>query len=397
MEKKVSGKPKSIEQRKQLYSLDGIRGICGICVVFYHLVGTIYHYQPYTKIVNHGYLIVDFFYLITGFVLGYAYDKKKTSLSAWSFVKRRFVRLQPLVFLTSLVPTFFLRYLNAPSIGWVNYGDVPVLNRVVLLILATLNIPAPKSLVYSAKPSMFPLNPPQWFLVYAYIGNILYIAVLRHCRTSVLCVCAAISALCTGYMTFTSEFGYVNGGFLLNDRKMAPFGIVRLMTPLLIGQVISRVYQKQEMKSKEEEKKGKKSSGGIRFAFWIASACLISMSKVPYLRKEGESAYRNAAFDTSAVTIIEPLILMVIINGCQPSQWECDLFVWMGKMSYSLFLCHCIFIDFVSCWVANNNLSFDYVWIMFVGIIVLSVVLAHFYEIYFNEPVQKWISVHLRV
>ena len=49
--------------------LDGLRGVAAVLVVAYHLFETYYHggtSQP----INHGYLAVDFFFVLSGFVIG---------------------------------------------------------------------------------------------------------------------------------------------------------------------------------------------------------------------------------------------------------------------------------------------------------------------------------------
>jgi peptidoglycan/LPS O-acetylase OafA/YrhL len=46
---------------------------------------------------NHGYLAVDFFFLLSGFVIAYAYDDRWGQMSQWTFYRRRIVRLQPMV------------------------------------------------------------------------------------------------------------------------------------------------------------------------------------------------------------------------------------------------------------------------------------------------------------
>lgn len=47
--------------------------------------------------INHGYLAVDFFFLLSGFVIGYAYDDRWHKMSTSDFFKRRLIRLQPMV------------------------------------------------------------------------------------------------------------------------------------------------------------------------------------------------------------------------------------------------------------------------------------------------------------
>jgi peptidoglycan/LPS O-acetylase OafA/YrhL len=44
------------------------------------------------QIVNHGYLAVDFFFLLSGFVISYAYDDRWETLSFREFARRRIIR-----------------------------------------------------------------------------------------------------------------------------------------------------------------------------------------------------------------------------------------------------------------------------------------------------------------
>ena len=55
--------------------LDGLRGVAAMIVVAYHLFET-YSADPVHQILNHGYLAVDFFFVLSGFVIGYAYDDR---------------------------------------------------------------------------------------------------------------------------------------------------------------------------------------------------------------------------------------------------------------------------------------------------------------------------------
>ena len=58
--------------------LDGLRGVASVIVVAFHLLET-YSSGPAYQIINHGYLAVDFFFVLSGFVIGYAYDDRGTA------------------------------------------------------------------------------------------------------------------------------------------------------------------------------------------------------------------------------------------------------------------------------------------------------------------------------
>ena len=78
--------------------LDGLRGVAAVLVVAYHLLESYCGGDHTKQILNHGYLAVDFFFVLSGFVIGYAYDDRwAKGLTTWGFFKRRLVRLHPMV------------------------------------------------------------------------------------------------------------------------------------------------------------------------------------------------------------------------------------------------------------------------------------------------------------
>ena len=51
--------------------LDGLRGVAALTVVCFHLFEA-YATSHLDQKINHGYLAVDFFFILSGFVVGYA-------------------------------------------------------------------------------------------------------------------------------------------------------------------------------------------------------------------------------------------------------------------------------------------------------------------------------------
>ena len=77
--------------------LDGLRGVAALVVMWYHVFEG-FATSPIDQGFNHGYLAVDFFFILSGFVIGYAYDDRwKRSLTTREFFKRRLIRLHPMV------------------------------------------------------------------------------------------------------------------------------------------------------------------------------------------------------------------------------------------------------------------------------------------------------------
>ena len=76
--------------------LDGLRGVAAFAVIWYHFFEG-FATSPTDQWMNHGYLAVDFFYVLSGFVIGYAYDDRwrDGGMTAGRFMLRRVIRLQP--------------------------------------------------------------------------------------------------------------------------------------------------------------------------------------------------------------------------------------------------------------------------------------------------------------
>ena len=55
--------------------LDGLRGVAALLVVVFHLCEA-HATSHFDQLLNHGYLAVDFFFALSGFVIGYAYDDR---------------------------------------------------------------------------------------------------------------------------------------------------------------------------------------------------------------------------------------------------------------------------------------------------------------------------------
>ena len=77
--------------------LDGLRGVAAVLVVVFHLFESFTGGNHLIQVINHGYLSVDFFFVLSGFVVGYAYDDRWGKMTIGGFFKRRIIRLHPMV------------------------------------------------------------------------------------------------------------------------------------------------------------------------------------------------------------------------------------------------------------------------------------------------------------
>lgn len=86
-----------ILQSKQHFEiLDGLRGIAALAVVVFHFMEWVF-VDPSKNFIGHGFLAVDFFFCLSGFVIGYAYDDRMAKMGVLKFLTARIIRLHPLV------------------------------------------------------------------------------------------------------------------------------------------------------------------------------------------------------------------------------------------------------------------------------------------------------------
>ena len=159
-----------LESKTRYEILDGLRGVAALIVVFYHLVEC---YPPqYTGLFfAHGYLAVDFFFALSGFVIGYAYDDRWNKMSLKDFFKRRVARLHPMVIFGVLVGICFFYYTGGTELF--NKVDGAAWWMVLLqALLLMCMIPLPSSMDIRGWGELTSINGPIWTLMFEYAANI---------------------------------------------------------------------------------------------------------------------------------------------------------------------------------------------------------------------------------
>ena len=138
--------PSVLAPKPHYAALDGLRGVAAVMVVLFHMFeGSARDFQFHTdQIINHGYLSVDFFFMLSGFVIGYAYDDRWGKMSLWNFCKRRLVRLQPMVVMGMLLGGA-LFYFQGSEI-FPNIAQTPVWKMLLVMTVGFTLLPVPVSL-----------------------------------------------------------------------------------------------------------------------------------------------------------------------------------------------------------------------------------------------------------
>jgi len=195
----------TILQGKQHFEiLDGLRGVAALAVVLFHFMEWIYA-DPSQNFIGHGFLAVDFFFCLSGFVIGYAYDDRIAKMGLRKFFTARIIRLHPLVIAGSIFG--LLAFLFDP---FAIYSETYGIGKIILTFICSVFL-IPLPVIADRSFNLFSFNAPAWSLFWEYIANIVYAFVLYKIGRNVLLVLTIIAAFAIGYVGYTS--GNLLGGW----------------------------------------------------------------------------------------------------------------------------------------------------------------------------------------
>ena len=358
--------------------LDGLRGVAALMVIWYHVFeGFAFASNSAIETLNHGYLAVDFFFILSGFVIGYAYDDRwGKSLTMKDFFKRRLIRLHPMVVLGAVLGA--ITFCIQGSVQW--DGTHVAISMVMLSLLCTIFfIPAMPGAGYEVRGNgeMFPLNGPCWSLFFEYIGNILYALFIRRLSNKALAVMVVLLGMAlTLFAIFdVSTYGNIGVGWTLDGVNFLG-GSLRMLFPFSMGMLLSRNFKPVK----------------LRGAFWICTIIMIALFAVPYL--EGAKPFCvNGAYEVFCVIVAFPILVWLGASGTTTDKKSTVICKFLGDISYPVYVVHYPIMYLFYAWLIKNQLyTLGETWQVALCVYALSIVLAYLCLKLYDEPVRKWLT-----
>lgn len=264
------------------YSLDAIRGLAAIAVVHFHM-GLIWHVAPF------GYLAVDFFFALSGFVTETVYGPRfKAGMTAPGFFAVRIRRLYPVFFVGILLGAFIIVAKVFAGIDRPPAWTIP-LNMAVL--------PAPVPGDY------FPVNVPCWTLFLEFVAYFLYAVFRRYLTPSVLLLTTVISGA-----VLLASGDDLNVGSTWDTIHI---GVARLGFAFPFGILLARL--------------------GVR-PFWQTWLALLPPAWLMI-------TFYHARADTDVALLTLPMLLVWSISLEVPKKLQ-SISRWLGDISYPLYIVH---------------------------------------------------------
>ncbi|WP_160714754.1 acyltransferase family protein [Chitinophaga solisilvae] len=353
--------------------LDGLRGVAAITVVCFHLFEA-YATSHVDQKINHGYLAVDFFFILSGFVMGYAYDDRWKTMTIKEFIKRRVIRLHPMVVIGAIIGAVMFYWQGCSA--W----DVSKVSIAMLLVSTLLNmllIPATPGFEIRGVGEMYPLNGPSWSLFFEYIGNVLYAFWIRKLPTKALAVLVLLAGGGLAAFAIWGPYGDICAGFSLTGENMLA-GSLRLLFSFSAGLLLARVFRPVRIKG----------------AFWTGSIAIVVLSAIPRIGGH-EHFWMNGLYDTICFAVIFPLLVYLGASEKVTDKTTIRICKFLGDISYPLYMVHYPFIYLYFAWVKNKNLSFMESLPGAAALVIGSILLAYLCLKLYDEPVRRYLTNRL--
>ena len=336
-----------MKERQHYLTLDALRGVAALAVMIYH--------QQRTTVMGHGYLAVDFFFVLSGFVIAKAYERKLLSNMRFTdFALVRIARLYPLLIAATLVSAGYLAMSSIrrdEDLGWL-----------VLLPAALFALPDPSG---TFAPDPFPLLPVVWSLFFELFANCIYAACAKWLSTRKLAAIVAGSGL-----LLIVAISHHGNGELGNTYATLWAGVPRVLFSFLVGVLFFRLHTKGRLVAPVVSP-------------IVLAAALFAMLAVPH----------NVPwiYDAACIFVLFPLILIAAMNNEPTTRWTSAARV-SADLSYPLYLFHLPLLLWLGFFLAHFGVASP---VQTLFELVAVPALAYAAYIFFDKPIQSVLKARL--
>lgn len=354
--------------QRTFVALDGLRGIAALVIatrhapeffrsisVYIHPVGNApYPVGPFFE----GYLAVDFFFTLSGFVLAHAYGERlRAGMTARQLMHARMVRLYPLSLLSVLLGAIVVvpEYLH----------DGLALPIAISLLAAALFLPS------FGLHDLFPFNVPAWSLFFELVANAAFGLMGRWLKIWPLIAIVAGAALLETCAVLAHVFGFGAPGFGAMDHgyEWGSFGagLLRVAYSFFAGVLIYEVW-----------KRWRPTTIPWIVVAGVLAAILTSNPPVEF----------GAVFDLTAALLVFPLLVW-LGAGSVVTGWSAGVLSRLGLASYALYILHKPLYDLVLTVLVKAGVTGPFGWPAALAFILLTLVTALSADRLFDQPVRR--------
>ena len=296
--------------RHRFHFLDALRGVAAIAVVLYHMPESL----GIRRLLPNGFLAVDFFFCLSGFVIAFSYQKRLQEGYKFSeFFVRRIIRLYPLYLLGTVLGFFVM-------ICKLGLTQSLLMKSHLLAVLAISFFLMPAGFLTPFAP-LFPLNDPAWSLFYEFFISLAFawLVICSGAKTWTLAGLALVAGTVLLWWCSTGrslEVGWAT------SRNHVGIGVARVIMSFCVGVLILLVSRRWVTSR----------TRGIILPFGVTMLLLLAMSApLPLMH--------GSRFQFFAALVIMPTIVYFGSRVELPSSFTSTCVV-LGEISYPLYLLH---------------------------------------------------------
>ncbi len=246
----------------------------------------------------------------------------------------------------------------------------------LILLIGYTMIPVPPAMDIRGWSETYPLNGPGWSLFFEYIANIIHALVLRRMSKLVLSFFVLAAAVALIHLAVTSPNGDIIGGWSLTSDQLK-IGFTRLLFPYMVGMLLRRAVKVIE---------GKKIK-----TFFLCSLLLVIALSFPRIGGY-KNLWENGLYESLVIILIFPVIVYLGAIGEIRGLFTTKLCIFLGDISYPLYITHYPFIYIFSAWVVENKVPINRGIFAGLGLLVFAILLAYAALKFYDEPVRRWLA-----
>ena len=353
-------------------------------VLLYHHFDVFMPGNAAGAIINHGYLAVDFFFILSGYVIGYAYDDRWDRMGHGEFLKRRVIRLHPLIVLSTVLGIMLFYFGISEMFPLIK--DTGAWKLLWYGVLAIFMIPTPTSIDIRGWDEMNAINGNACTLFFEYIAYILYAFAVRRLSNFWLCLFVGLTSFLTINLAFDIDiFGILGeragqshtviGGWTLNAEGVL-IGFSRLLFPFFAGLLLARMGWKIRIRN------------GF---FW----CSLFLSALLVLPRVSSEPFWNGIYEAACIILLFPLLVMMGAGSTVSGSGE-KVCKFLGDISYPLYILqYPVVYTLLGGWkCAHPDATTDQIILVNVSCFLLSVAIAYGCLRLYDEPLRRKLSQH---
>lgn len=343
--------------RPELKALTGARGVAAWLVVLFHLRFMLPGLGGATGPLSYGYLAVDFFFVLSGFVIWLTYAERlraEGTAGIPDFLKRRVARVWPLhLFMLggALVFALALAMVNRPD--WAQYPPAELPLHILLLQnwgltdRLTWNVPAWSISCELAAYLLFP------FLAMAVDWRKLPVPVLL---AAMLAIAAAVWAI------------FALAGATVLGEAITSIGVLRCLGEFALGTITCALWQRW-----------REAPLVPALAATAAGVLLIAANALALLPQTATLPLAFAAL----------VLVLALTSGLRGNLLESGPVHYLGEISYATYLGHwMLWMGYKLVFIHDHDMGWPLFALFVAMTLAASVLLYHWVE----RPAQKWIN-----